>query len=284
MEKTNIFSVGCSFTWGESLQFFSNLDSVVWNKKRIDFPLTEKTLDEKQLNFIKENRWVSLLSKKLSVENITQAQNGGTNYESLLKAKFFYSIKNNREKYKIFILQLTQFNRDPYYIKTPDGDFMAIYNPNFPILSNGLESLNEVLTDLQIKKLSSNPNQIAFDSYIKFYDDLLKFVSLLENDGIKFYLIIMPQDSMDALKNHSLNKYLVSLEYENKYYSSIERLMHSNNQLSIDGFFKKQDLNQGDWHMTIEGHRIVANALYKKIISDFSLSDKNIEYKKNKLF
>ena len=99
IEESNIFAVGCSFTWGESLQFFSGLDSVVWKEKRQSFPDTEKTLDEGQLNFIKENRYPALLAKKLNVEYITQAKNGGTNFESLLKAQYFYANENNRKKY-----------------------------------------------------------------------------------------------------------------------------------------------------------------------------------------
>ena len=34
-EENNIFAVGCSFTWGESLQFFSGLDSVIWKKEML---------------------------------------------------------------------------------------------------------------------------------------------------------------------------------------------------------------------------------------------------------
>lgn len=69
-EENNIFAVGCSFTWGESLQFFSGLESVIWKEVRPSFPDAEKTLDEGQLNFIKENRWVAQLAKKLGVENL----------------------------------------------------------------------------------------------------------------------------------------------------------------------------------------------------------------------
>jgi hypothetical protein len=107
IEGNNIFAVGCSFTWGESLQFFSGLDSVVWKEIRPSFPDAEKTLDNAQLNFIKENRWVAQLAKKLGVEYITQSKNGGTNLQSLLKVKYFYENEENVKNYKICILQIT---------------------------------------------------------------------------------------------------------------------------------------------------------------------------------
>lgn len=255
IEGSNIFAVGCSFTWGESLQFFSGLDSVIWKQIRPSFPDTEKTLDEGQLNFIKENRWVAQLAKKLGVEYITQSKNGGANLESLIKCKFFYQKEENIKNYKICILQITQFSRDPIVCKTPDGDYLPITH------------WQNVQNDIDILNLSNE--SIIADSYTYFYDKCIDFFEKLESLGIRPFVFCYPKDSVQPLLNHRMAKYHIKLNYNDNEFNSTDDLVDSYPLLTIENYFADKNLNKGDVHLTLDGHKIISDSIYSKVISNY---------------
>lgn len=254
-EGNNIFAVGCSFTWGESLQFFSGLESVIWKEVRPSFPDAEKTLDEGQLNFIKENRWVAQLAKKLGVEYITQSKNGGANFQSLLKCKYFYQHEENIKKYKICILQVTQFSRDPIVCKTPDGEYISV------------QDFSTMVSDFNI--LNVKNEDIVADSYTYFYDKCFDFFEKLESLGVTPYIFCYPIESVDSLLKHKINKYHVKLKHGDGEFNSTDELVKKYPLLTIENYFAEKNLNKGDVHLTLDGHKIISDSIYSKIISNY---------------
>jgi len=250
--KSNIFAVGCSFTWGESLQFFSGLDSVIWKEVRPSFPDAEKTLDSGQLNFIKENRWIAQLAKKLGVEYITQSKNGGANLQSLIKCKYFYQSQENINNYKVCILQVTQFTRDPIVCKTPDGEYISI------------QDFSTMSADFNI--LNIRDEDIVADSYTYFYDKCFEFFEKLELNAVTPYIICYPKDSVYPLLNHKISKYHIKLKYEDKEFDSTDELVIYYPKLSIENYFAEKNLNKGDVHLTLDGHKIISDSIYSKVI------------------
>lgn len=254
IEESNIFATGCSFTWGESLQFFSGLDSVVWKEIRPSFPDAEKTLDEAQLNFIKENRWPAQLAKKLGVNHITQARNGGSNNQSLLKAQYFYNNPDNLKNYKIFIIQITEFSRDPMVFNLPNGETISISDAS---IINAEKDIFDLDND-----------KIMQDSYTAFYDRLYEFTSKLKSEhGVETYVIAYPKDSIPALKKHPLYTNFVPLVYNGIEYDSTDNLGNANPILIVQNYFADKNLNYGDNHLILEGHKIISDSIYNKIKS-----------------
>lgn len=256
-EENNIFAVGCSFTWGESLQFFSGLDSVKWKKVRPQFPDAFKTLDEGQLNFIKENRWPAQLAKKLNVNHITQAKNGGTNNQSLLKAQYFYNNPENLKNYKTFIIQITDFSRDPIIFKLPNGETIAISDASI------------IREEQEIFGLYND--DIMFDSYEYFYNKLYEFILELEKSNIKVFIICYPKESVKPLLNHNLSKYYVPLIYNDMEYTSTADISIHHPQLVISNYFAPLGWNHGDNHLVLEGHKIICDSIYSRILADNNL-------------
>lgn len=252
IEENNIFATGCSFTWGESLQFFSGLDSVVWKKVRPSFPETEKTLDKDQLEFIKNNRWVAQLSNRLGVNYITQARNGGSNFQSLLKAQYFYRNEENLKTHKIFILQITEFSRDPIIFKLPNGELLPMNDASIVNVENDILNLEN--------------EKIIFDSYDYFYNKLSDFIVELEKYDVKTFLISYPKDSIPPLLKCNLGKYHIPLVYGLERYNSTDELSLHHPNLVISNYFAPQNLNYGDNHLTLDGHKIISNSIYNRII------------------
>lgn len=253
IDEANIFATGCSFTWGESLQFFSGLDSVVWKEVRPSFPDVEKTLDEGQLNYIKENRWPAQLAKKLGVNHITQARNGGSNNQSLLKAQYFYNNPENLKNYKNFVIQITEFSRDPMIFNLPNGETISISDPSIVNAEKDIIGLDN--------------NKIMKDSYVAFYDKLYEFTNKLKLEhDIETYIIVYPQDAINPLKEHPLYKNFVPLVYNGIEYNSTDDLGKSNRMLIVGYYFAEKNLNRGDNHLVLEGHKIISDTIYNKII------------------
>ena len=248
---SNILALGCSFTWGESLQFFSGLDSVLWKKDRPQFPDTLKTLDDAQLNFIYQNRWPALLAKQLGVEYITKSSNGGSNMQSLNLATKFYNIPYNLENYKICILQVTECSRDPFIFKLESGEI--------------LKKTEYSTMEYQRRVIGLNDDNIRNDSYIYFYDKFYEFKTYLESNGIHVYIITYPQDSVEILKTHKLYSNFVTLKYKENEYTSTDDLSLHHPMLVIENYFADKNLNKGDNHLILEGHHIIANSIYNEI-------------------
>ena len=258
IEEANIFATGCSFTWGESLQFFSGLDSVVWKKIRPSFPDAEKTLDKGQLDFIKENRWPAQLAKTLGVNHITQARNGGSNNQSLLKAQYFYNNPENLKNYKIFIIQITEFSRDPMVFNLPNGETISISDASIVNAEKDIFGLNN--------------DKIMQDSYKEFYDKLYEFTSKLKLEyGIETYVIAYPKDSIIPLKQHPLYQNFVPLVYNEIQYDSTDDLGNKNPLLIVGNYFANKNLNRGDNHLILEGHKIISDSIYNRILKDYKI-------------
>jgi hypothetical protein len=253
IEEANIFATGCSFTWGESLQFFSGLDSVVWKPIRQAFPDTEKTLDEAQLDFIKKNRWPAQLADKLGVNHITQARNGGSNNQSLLKAQYFYNNSENLKNYKNFIIQITEFSRDPIIFNLPNGESIHITDASIIHAEKDILGLDD--------------EKIMQDSYTSFYDRLYEFTSKLKSEhNVETYIIVYPRDAVTSLQDHKLYKNFVPLLHNGIEYDSTDNLGRKNSNLIISNYFASQNLNKGDNHLTLDGHKIISNSIYNRII------------------
>ena len=247
----NILALGCSFTWGESLQFFSGLDSVVWKEDRPQFPDSLKTLDDAQLNFIYHHRWPALLAKQLDVEYVTKSRNGGSNMESLNLATEFYNNPFNLENYKICVFQLTEFSRDPFIFKLPSGEI--------------LEKTDYSTLEYERQVLGLDNDTILKDSYTYFYDKLYEFKTFLESNGVSVYIIAYPKDSVEVLKIHKLYSNFVTLKYKENEYTSTDDLSENHPMLTIENYFADKKLNKGDNHLILEGHHIIANSIYKEI-------------------
>jgi hypothetical protein len=229
------------------------LDSVVWKPIRQSFPDTEKTLDEAQLDFIKKNRWPAQLANKLGVTHVTQARNGGSNNQSLLKAQYFYNNPENLKNYKNFIIQITEFSRDPIIFNLPNGETIYVTDASIIHAEKDILGLNN--------------EKIMEDSYQVFYDKLYEFSSKLKSEyDVETYIIAYPRDAVTSLKEHKLYKNFISLVYNDIEYDSTDNLGRQNPNLVISNYFAPQNLNKGDNHLTLDGHKIISDSIYNRII------------------
>jgi hypothetical protein len=105
-----IWCRGCSFTFGEGLQFFSNLKSVTIPKQHM---FDYEQLTHAQYRFIQNNRYSKLLADLLGGIDVNSSKNGGSN-DGIYKELRLLSINDKEIKIKdrisksiVFIFELT---------------------------------------------------------------------------------------------------------------------------------------------------------------------------------
>jgi hypothetical protein len=83
---------------------------------------------------------------------------------------------------------------------------------------------------------------------------------------VETYIIVYPRDAVTSLKEHKLYKNFIPLVYNGIEYDSTDNLGRKNRNLVISGYFASQNLNKGDEHLTLDGHKIISDSIYNRII------------------
>ena len=260
-----VWTRGCSFTFGEGLQYFSNLPSVVIPQIH-EFDYFE--LRHSQYRFIQNNRYSKLLADKLGTIDVNASGNGGTNNEIYNALLELYNTKNepnqDRMAYlnetfvplcdvKVIVVQLTNIFRDVIEL---DGKLYPLQNmaPTF-----------DDYVEMCIK-----PN-MSFDSFIeraakhlldKFKELFIKIET--ENPNIKIRLFSWENDIDDVMRKDDYFKdKLVTFNYNNKEFKTLRDIIYSYSKLTIAETFFPKCID--DQHMNLDGHKLIAESIFKTL-------------------
>ena len=260
-----VWARGCSFTFGEGLQYFSNLQSVVIpNIHQFDY----FELRHSQYRFIQNNRYSKLLADKLGVVDVNASGNGGTNNEIYNALLELYNTKDvardDRMAFQsetfvplsdvgLIVIQFTNIFRD---IIELDGVKYPLQNmsPTF-----------EAYVEMFINK-NMTLEQFCERAAMQILD---KFKTLLQkievaNPNIQIRVISWENDIDVVMRNNEYYKNkVVTFDYNNKTFNTLRDLIYSYSKLTIaETFYPKC---KDDQHMNIEGHKLIAESIYKTI-------------------
>lgn len=256
MEK-GILCLGCSYTWGEGLYFYSGLQELPF-KENHSFEISE--MREVYDVYRKKYRWPRLLANKLdSWEYTSDIGNGGANiqhyiycvHEKLISGQIKYS------DFDYFVWQFTDVMRD-----VPGGyEYLETLNPE-QIFEKVEEECKRqlIFADRVLKKWESHGVKVYTFSW---WDDLVKH---------EYY------------KKH-FSKRHVDIEIENKKYDSMSGFLKTGKEkvdreteshvflddgtkrlkLCIKDDFYTKGFQKNDIHLNKLGHELVSNSIYKKI-------------------
>lgn len=272
--KGMIFA-GCSFTWGQGLYYYSNLDSLVeppvhtWHPKYMNFAHYE---------YMKKIRFPKLVADHFNTFEVCQWFNGGgidriNNYwldRFVEENDTLYHIDNHEKKYQYqdfshIIYQCTQWER--MMCRDPITESIMPYNH---ILSNHTKAFMKWL-DLKNISLQEYENNL-----IEKHMTLVKnFLHHFENKGIKSYIFTWPANLVKYIKNDPwLNERFIEFSYKNKCYSNIEDLMGpthlenhevENPELIIFRDLEYFETPPADLHPSPKCHKVIADCIIKKI-------------------
>jgi hypothetical protein len=256
---------GCSFSFGEGLQYFSNLPSVVIPKIH-EFDYFE--LRHSQYRFIQNNRYSKLLADMLGTIDVNASGNGGTNNEIYNALLELYNTKNepkeDRRAYltetfvplcdvDIIVIQFTNIFRDVIVL---DGVTYPLQNmsPNFDSYVDTFIKNNMTLEDFYNK---------ASKQVVEKFKILFEKIEE-KNPNVKIRVFSW-EDEIDAIirNDEYFKDKVIEFNYNGKTFKTLRDIIYSYEKLTIAEVFTRRCI--GDQHMNLEGHKLIAESIYKTI-------------------
>lgn len=288
-----IIFAGCSFTWGEALELYSEYSTIRYDyykqeHKGYFFPEAVMYQKPGHVRFIESNRFARKVAQHFNTFDLVHPKNGG----SLATMRKFISssLLEYEGDIEYIVLQFTEILRDVYIHDKCLKDCCSI-------------SVREILND----RVSYECKELSLDEYKKYKsyelynqyfgsktpididneystNELLKtltFLKEIENSGIKIKLLgtwTSDIQKYENLKNIDLNLYnfynknLVEIHTKNRTHQTIFSAYNSEPEYRIatDLPWSNND------HPSLKFHNIVANSIIKSIENDIKIKNNYI--------
>lgn len=262
-----IWCRGCSFTFGEGLQFFSNLNSVNIPKYHM-FDYEELT--HSQFRYIQNNRYSKLLADLLGTIDSNSSNNGGSN-EGIYRDLSLLNINDTNIKVK----DKTGYKRENY-LTLVDIDYIVIqftniYRDDLLIDGKVYPQINIVTSiDEYVERFLKG--NLTFDEYTKLiceqtitkFKELFKIIEA-KKPNIKIRVFSWEPELDGYLRNDEYFKdKTITFTYKNREFKTLRDIIYSKSKLTIEETFFPNCVN--DQHMNLEGHKLIAESIYKTLI------------------
>jgi hypothetical protein len=230
-----IYFDGCSYTFGQSLELYCNPLNIFSENR-----LSHYTFTNEDMQFIKSNRYSAIVSNHFRFIEKNNSINGKSNGKILFDLK-----KENIEEYEYVIIQLSHFDR--FFT----NNFQ--WNP-YPF------SIENIIKE---KKITQKQVDYTIDNIEKIQlEYFLELEKLFVNYPNKLKIIFHSNEWEDILTKEEIEKYGISID--NEY---MIRRWAENNSMFINQqpLFKRHAASNRDTHLTIEGHKILAQEIIKQL-------------------
>jgi|TARA_Y100001938_G_C8093282_1_gene436474 hypothetical protein len=200
-----------------------------------------------------DERWSKLLSKKLEIEEINEAQHGGSNDRIIRMTMDWCSNNKSKLKDTLFVIGWTSFNR---------FEFWDNFLNRFVQVSNGEPTHN----DRDDKRLQLYVNQYWKERHndLETYDKLLRKVislqSFFKSNNLSFLFVDAIGNQIKIIKEHRYESFV-----DKKHWWNYDEQVNSFSDLAfkLDSF--GIDYNDGEGHPGIEAHEELSEQLYVKV-------------------
>jgi hypothetical protein len=267
---------GCSFTWGQGLYFYSELNRLI--NPINEFTYRRDELNDAHFKFRDTLRFPRLVANHFNTFEVVKLLNGGSEDETF---EFFDIIfdhtrdgANHLSHDKLFhddieyiVIQTSQIWRNKFWFEL-DGvmEFAGLYPSNKHI--GGVVGYNEEKFLRWMSKNNVTLEQWMETHKIRQFERLKEKLLYYENLGIKTKLLCWETDLLPFIKKDLFfDDRLITFEYKKNVYDNIWQMHLENKELTIkhDPYFEEQIQ---DHHPSKECHRLIANAIIKSIEND----------------
>lgn len=243
-----IVGMGCSFMEGGGLD-----DREIYSYiNKLNKPITISELDIAR-NFKSKNNFIAYLAELYNCKYINFAESKAPNEYIFLKV-FEYFEKTNNDKKILFVGQLSLFNRIYVYYENTKQYYK--------------------LKDLEFELPPYN-NEEKYEKLKEFYTNFLSYIYNEDLEYRKAYRNV--ETTSDWLKNKGIDCVWMAFD------GTPDKFVESKHFIKFDGdnlgaYITKNglrlcdipQLKTGDRHISIEGHKILAERLYKHIETNYN--------------
>ena len=266
---------GCSFTWGQGLYFYSDLDNLPHHG--LGFGFNFKEITEPMMRYKNAVRYPRLVANHFDTFEVFKDDtgilhgNGGSEDETF---GFFDNIFNVQKKFRYsdfsyIIIQLSNVWRNDFIFELDDITYRT------KLLDNSVD--NHIKSEF--KQLPEFHKYCEINGYS--FSDIEKKHLYLQHKRLQEKIIFYEQKGLkvkilnwmgDFNEHYILNQQfykgrILKLYYEDKTFTTINELMMTNEDMIIQtDLMKNYNLVCEDRHPSKLCHRVIADSIIKQII------------------
>jgi hypothetical protein len=264
-----ILFAGCSFTWGQGLYYYSNMSTL---KEPPPDAYNWELVTDAHKNFRKTLYFPRLVANHFNTFEVSMIQNGGSELTSVeyIKCAFgllgpYHHLITETYTYneiEYIVLQTSQPQRNTYYYDYINS-YGSVHKCEFRTYSPE--------THDKFYKYLDKQKKCSFDDWWKehvqnWFKKIKQELQFYESRGIKTLILNWETDYMPFYKDDKwMNDRLIVFEYKGNRYDTIRTMMDENKYLHINSDYEHFKTTPKDHHPSKECHRIIANAIIKKI-------------------
>jgi len=261
-----IIFAGCSFTWGQGLEYYSDLN----DKTFVQFDGWPGITRISHYEYIKNNRFAKQVSTHFNTFDVCRQQNGGSEDQSI---KFVMDILNENDSRKPNEFQKDDFSYLIFQTSEPVRNLYTYTDLNLNVEKT--ISLKDYVYDMDnpaYSDLTDYINKKFYNKFDLFYNDFLEKIfykikelfRLCDIAGIKCFILNWRDDYIPLIERNYMTDKLITFNYNNKNYKCIFDLMQHN----LEKFDISNDITlplNKDNHPTPSAHKLIAESIIKKI-------------------
>jgi hypothetical protein len=271
--------VGCSFTWGQGLYFYSNMPTL--QHQPLDTYDTAMVTDA-QIEFMKTRRFPRLVANHFNTFELVQNENGGSNTNNIEWWNDCFSKTPSRPAWHYntpflpnysynelshAVIQATQCFRDTFIFDHTE-ELERLKDFGYDASNDTYHSLllkSDMVIDY-LKHIGLTMNDWEFAFMQRSIQILKKLMQQFEDNGIKTSIMTWPDENVLHIENdHWLRDRFVKMQHNGILYNSIDRLMFSEPSLKILHDYDSFAVPPQDSHPSLQCHRIIADNLIKHL-------------------
>jgi hypothetical protein len=267
-----ILFIGDSFTWGQGLHYYSELNNVEYITQEMP-TFSIEHLTKAHIDFKNTLRFPRLVANHFNTFEITRDGNGGDEDILIEYGNWILSeecINGNQRIFKDDISYLIYQTTSPFrneYSFVLNGETIKISKQTIDEYFTGMMDKQHLVEKI-LKHISieyNNDIDAFFDNHIRL--NLIRIKELLlkfENVGIKTYILnwLHYYDKFIKDDNWLLEK-TINIEYNNETFSCFQDAINKYRELGLSGDTSLPP-NQ-DGHLSKLGNRLIADSIIKKI-------------------
>ena len=294
---------GCSFTWGQGLYFYSDLNHT---PKFDDWVYDYSLMTDALIKFKDTIRFPRLVANHFNTFDVCKATNGGSDVTSLMFLKKIFDkyqqtanplIRScpwlSEENYyfddiEYVIFQMTQPYRSGFKFIYKGKDYIVYPTPRFnnvsiirEMLEDGLEeNVENGIDDIFLKWLDENNYTIQdyLDLHMNHFNNEIKnYLKYLEANGIKTKVLFWMNESSVVFDDDFYKDRHILLKHEGKTYKTIwdlqnsceERFVIAHDKEGFGGEIPENALR--DLHPSKYCHEVIAKNVINSISNDYKI-------------
>ena len=264
---------GCSFTWGQGLYFYSNLENLPYSSQKYGF--NYKDVNESMLCYKNAVRYPRLVAQNLETFEVLKDDvgklygNGGSEDETFLYFDYLFNVER-KFKYKDFdyiIIQLSNVWRNDFIFQLNGVEYRTKIMDLF--LYDHIEK-NVILTqelDEYCKLHNYTLDDIKVLLIKQQFKRLKEKVIFYKTKNVEVKIITWLSDLLHLIKNDEvLSKTLVQMKFDNRTFDTIQDLMDYNKSFEIEhDILNKKGIVCQDKHPNVACHKVIANSILQNI-------------------